>query len=321
MHLRYGTRTTPVAEVEVGRPSRRSPSPSLSSSVQRHGDAVVIHLRGTLCAATASALHGATESALSGRPSRLVLDLDGALRGSEGGWWVLHAVADRARQRGAVPTAAVPDARLRARLAGMATCGLRIVETLPAIGEPSEPAELPPVACPPAVSRWGRDIEELLWRYGAALVHGDAVIASRCHTEPTFVTAARSIVSIPTREEVGRSLDRLAEGYREAGLVWARPALEIVRPLNEECCEATVLWCHGGNDKRFRVHARYRYLLRRVPHELATGSAVDIRINTVTLLDGPRRVAPLGRPAKGANRRLAGRGGAEPRVGASRCGG
>jgi hypothetical protein len=280
----------------------------------------VIHVRGTLCAETASALHCAVQSALSGRQRRLVLNLDGALGGTEGGWWVLHAVADHARQSGAVPTAAVPDARLRAGLAGMAACGLRIVDSLPAMGEPSEPEELPCVTSRPAVGRWGRDIEELLWRYGAALVSGDAAVASRCHTEPTFVTAARSVVTIPTPEEVGRSLGRLSTGYREAGLVWARPALEIVRPLNEECCEATVLWCHGGRDERFRVHARYRYLLRRVPRELVTDSA-DIRINTVTLLDGPRRVALLGRPTGEANRRLAGRGGAEPRVGASRCGG
>ncbi|GLZ48935.1 hypothetical protein Acsp06_51200 [Actinomycetospora sp. NBRC 106375] len=124
---------------------------------------------------------------------------------------------------------------------------------------------------------------------------GDAVTAGRCHTGPTFVTEPPTVLTIATRQEIEDSLTRLAAGYRDARLVSARPALETATLLGDQYCEASVLWCHADGEGRRRVHSRYRYLLRRVHRRLATGSvAAYTRINTVTVLEGPRVAGPHG---------------------------
>jgi len=93
------------------------------------------------------------------------------------------------------------------------------------------------------------------------------------------------VVLISTRTTIERSLTEICGTYQRLGLTRVRLSVEDVRPLALGRCEATVRWYHTGAEEQPEVHARYRYILRRI-----LGLGASARIATVTVVEAPETV-------------------------------
>jgi anti-anti-sigma regulatory factor len=112
--------------------SDRSGWDELDAEVDHGTTTAVIRLRGSLRSGTAATLREAVESALSARPSAVVLDLTAVVADDELGLWAVPTVAGDAARCGIPLTVVAPNRKLRTRLRRLGARHVEITDVVPA---------------------------------------------------------------------------------------------------------------------------------------------------------------------------------------------
>jgi hypothetical protein len=105
-------------------------------------------------------------------------------------------------------------------------------------------------------------VEPFLQRYRTALLAADADGIAACFGHPGLVVTDAAVIPVASEEETKRAYGKVAEHYREQGMVDARPTIQKLESASRLVITADVQWEYLAADAHVLATELVRYVLR-----------------------------------------------------------